>query len=399
MKPLDGLVVLDLSRVLAGPYATMYLADMGAKVIKVERPGKGDDTRGYGPPFVAGESCYFMSINRGKQSICIDMKKPEGLALVKSLAQKADILVENFRPGSADRLGLGYKALSESNPALIYASVSGFGHQGLEEYSKRPGYDLLAQGLSGFQAITGAPDGPPYRAGVAIGDLVAGIYTVLGILAALVVKQKTGRGQHVDVSLLDGLLSLLSYQAGISLNGDGEGPSRMGNAHPTICPYSTYQAKDGFVNIAAGNDTLFESLAKALGKAELAADPRFATNSERVRNREALDSVLSSLVSELTVDECSSMMEQYAIPGGPIREVKEALAHPQAAARNMIVELAHKVAGPIKVTGFPIHLSETPSGPELPPPALGADTTNVLRDELQLSQTEIEALRAAEVIG
>lgn len=398
MKPLDGITVLDLSRVLAGPYATMYLADMGAKVIKVERPGKGDDTRGYGPPFRRGESCYFMSINRGKKSVTIDLKHPQGLALVKRLARSADVLVENFRPGAADRLGLGYDALSAENPGLIYASISGFGHNGIDAFCKKPGYDLLAQGLSGLQAITGVSDGPPTRVGVAVGDLVAGIYSVLGILAALRVRDQTGEGQHVDVSLLDGLLSLLSYQAGIALNSDVQ-PQRMGNAHPTICPYDTFEAKDGFVNIAAGNDTLYRKLVIGLGHPELAEDPRFVSNADRVQHRDILGDILKPLVKGRSVAECTEILDEYGIPGGPINDVLDALNHPQALARQMLVELDHDVAGSVNVTGFPIGLSKTPCGPVAAPPSLGQHTAEVLMGDLGLREEEVEALRKSGAVG
>ena len=393
MRPLDGTLVLDLSRVLAGPYATMYLADMGARVIKVERPGKGDDTRGYGPPFLEGESCYFMSINRGKESVTIDLKDPDGLALVQALARRADVLVENFRPGTAERLGLGYEALSAHNEGLVYVSVSGFGHEGDPEYTARPGYDLLAQGLSGLQSITGSPDGQPFRVGVAVGDLVAGIYAVTGTLAALLVRRQTGRGQRVDVSLLDGLTSLLSYQAGIALNGGGQVPKRMGNAHPSICPYDTFEASDGFVNIAAGNDTHFRNLVIALGEPALADDARFVGNTERVRNRDELSALLIPLIRQRTVAECSDLLLQAGIPGGPILDVPETLSHPQVLARNMVVSLAHPETGQVRVTGFPFGLSQTPCAPTVAPPRLGEHTDSVLQSLLGVSEERLNELR------
>jgi crotonobetainyl-CoA:carnitine CoA-transferase CaiB-like acyl-CoA transferase len=257
MRPLSGITVLDLSRVLAGPFCTQILSDLGARVIKIEAPGSGDDTRGYGPPFKGGESLYFMSVNRGKLSVAVDFKHPRGLDLVQRLSRQADVLVENFRPGTAERLGLGYASLSAGNPRLVYARISGFGQRGEARFTQQPGYDLVAQGLSGLQDLTGFPEGPPARVGVAVGDLVAGLYTALGTLAALWMRQHTGRGQEVDVALLDSLWSLLSYQAGLALNGS-QAPQRMGNAHPTICPYDTFRASDGYINIAAGNDSLFQ---------------------------------------------------------------------------------------------------------------------------------------------
>jgi formyl-CoA transferase/CoA:oxalate CoA-transferase len=396
---LEDLLVVDLSRVLAGPFATMYMADMGARVIKIERPGKGDDTRGYGPPFVEGESTYFMSINRGKKSVVIDLKKPAGLALVHRLVDQADVLVENFRPGTAERLKLGYDQLAERNPRLIYVSVSGFGQRGAPEYANRPGYDLLAQGLSGVQALTGDPGGPPTRVGVAVGDLVAGIYALTGTLTALLVRQKTGRGQHVDVSLLDTLVSLLSYQAGIALNGGGDGPHRMGNSHPTICPYDTFEAADGHVNIAAGNDVLFQKLADAIDRPDLAEDPRFETNSNRVRHREALYRELEPIIEARTIAEWDELLHKNGVPGGPILDVTDALQHPQILARGMVRSLTHPTAGPIRVTGFPIGLSESKCGPESPPPRLGEHTYSVLMDLLNLTDEQLRSLTSEKAIA
>ncbi len=375
----------------------MYLADMGAEVIKVERPGKGDDTRGYGPPFVEGESCYFMSINRGKKSITVDMKTPEGLSLVKRLAATADVLVENFRPGTAERLGLGYDDLAAGNAGLVYVSISGFGSTGDADYTSRPGYDLLAQGLSGIQSLTGFPEGPPARVGVAVGDLVAGIYGATGTLAALMVRRETGVGQHVDVSLLDSLTSLLSYQAGMALNGDKE-PARMGNAHPTICPYDTFEASDGHINIAAGNDSLFEKLATALERSDLPKDERFATNADRVQNRVALYEILTPLVRAKSVAEWDELLLVHKIPGGPILDVVQTLQHPQLAARGMVTTLDHPDTGDVRVTGFPIGLSKTPCGPQEAPPRLGEHTDEVLANALGMDADEIARLRSAGAI-
>jgi crotonobetainyl-CoA:carnitine CoA-transferase CaiB-like acyl-CoA transferase len=398
-RPLDGVFVLDLSRVLAGPYCTQNLADMGARIVKVEHPERGDDTRGYGPPFKGGESCYFMAINRGKESVAVDLKHPEGLALVRRLAERADVVVENFRPGAAERLGLSYAQLAERNPGLVYVSISGFGHAGDPEYVARPGYDLLAQGLSGVQALTGDPDGPPTRVGVAVGDLVSGLYGVMGVLAALRVRERTGRGQHVDVSLLDTLTSLLSYQAGIALNGDGEPPRRLGSAHPTICPYDTFAAADGFVNIAAGNDALFARLARALGRPDWLADERFAQNAARVAHREALYAELRPLVAARSVADWDALLRDEGIPGGPILEIEQTLAHPQLAARGMVASLEHPRAGRIRVTGFPFGLSDTPCGPTGPPPLLGEHTDAVLAELLGADEATLERLRESGAIG
>ena len=397
MLPLDDLLVLDLSRVLAGPYCSMYLADFGARVVKIERPGEGDDTRGYGPPFLGGESTYFMAINRGKQSVAIDFKQPRGLELLADIARRADVLLENFRPGVLDRLGLGPEQALALNPRLIYVSVTGFGHAGLPEWARRPGYDLIMQGEGGIPSTTGPIEGPPFRVGVPIADLIAGLYAFAGTLLALAARHRTGRGQHVDVSLLDGQISLLTYQAGINF-ATGELPRRMGNAHPSIVPYETYEAADGFVNIACGNDSLFEKFAALIGKPELARDARFAKNPDRVRNRDALNAILVPLVKQQPVASWTAQLDAAGIPSGRIATIADALAHPQVVARGMVQAIDHPTAGRIRVTGVPVHLSETPGAVRTPPPRLGEHTRDALRDLLGLSDANIDELARQKVV-
>lgn len=398
MRPLDGTIVLDLSRVLAGPYCTMQLADMGATVIKVEEPKGGDDTRAFGPPFIGGESCYYMSVNRGKRSIAIDLKHPEGKAIVRALALRADVVVENFRPGAADRLGLGYAALAEQNPRLIYASISGYGHEGLPEYFGKPGYDVVIQGLGGGQGLTGEPDGEPMKSGNSIADLLAGLLAFQGILLALLARGRTGRGQKVDISMLDGQVSLLSYHAGRYL-GTGEVPRRMGNRHPTIVPYQTFRAADGYFNLAVGNDRLWESFCKAIGRPDLLADPRFVTNRSRVQHREELIPLLAALFAEQPVAHWLARMEQAGVPAGPILDLSGTLNHPQVLARQMVVPLPHPTAGTVRVTGCPIRLSDTPAQVGPAPPLLGEHTDEILAEQLGLDGAEIARLRQAGVVG
>ncbi|MDB4964501.1 MAG: Formyl-CoA transferase [Myxococcales bacterium] len=393
MLPLDDLTVLDLSRILSGPYCSMYLADFGARVIKLEHPTGGDDTRGFGPPFVAGESTYFMSINRNKESVAIDFKHARGGELVRALAARADILLENFRPGALERLGLDYASLRTANPRLIYCSISGFGHTGEPDWVRRPGYDLAIQGMGGLASLTGPADGPPHKVGTSIADMIAGLYALSGILVALHARARTGRGQHVDVSMLDGQISLLTYHAGIHFATGGV-PARRGNQHPSISPYETYRAKDGFVNIAVGNDAQWRALCRAAGEPlqALAEDPRFATNAARVGRREELAAILEPLVATRSVDDWIALCDGAGIPSGPILDVAQALAHPQVRARGMVVPLEHPSAGPIRVTGVPVRLSETPGAVRTPPPRLGEHTRAVLAEVLGLDGASVDAL-------
>jgi len=393
MLPLDDLTVLDLSRILSGPYCSMYLADFGARVIKLEHPDGGDDTRGFGPPFVGGESTYFMSINRNKESVAIDFKHARGQELLRALASRADILLENFRPGALARLGLDYEKLRALNPRLIYCSISGFGHAGDPDWVRRPGYDLAIQGMGGLASLTGPADGPPYKVGTSIADIIAGLYALSGILVALHARARTGRGQHVDVSMLDGQISLLTYHAGIHF-ATGAVPERRGNQHPSISPYETYRAKDGFVNIAVGNDGQWRALCRAVGAplAAIAEDARFATNAARVGNRAALAAILEPLFATRTVDDWIALCDGAGIPCGPILDVAAALAHPQVRARGMVVPLQHPSAGDIRVTGVPVRLSDTPGAVRTPPPRLGEHTRAVLAEVLGLDASAVDEL-------
>jgi crotonobetainyl-CoA:carnitine CoA-transferase CaiB-like acyl-CoA transferase len=392
MLPLDDLLVFDLSRVLSGPYCSMYLGDFGARVVKLEHPKGGDDTRGFGPPFLGGESTYFMSINRNKESIAVDLKDARGRALAADLAARADVLLENFRPGTLDKLGLDYGTLRERNPRLIYCSVSGYGHSGRPEWVEKPGYDLVVQGMGGAASLTGEPDGTPLKFGLSIADLAAGLYAFAGILLALHARQRTGRGQHVDVSMLDGQISLLTFQAG-SFFATGKLPSRRGNKHPSIVPYETFRAADGWVNIACGNDSLFRALCAAVPSlTSLAEDPRFRTNAERVAHRDALNAILDPLVASLPVAHWVDLCEKAGIPTGPILDVGQALSHPQVLAREMVVPLVHPTAGDVRVTGVPVKLSETPGAVRRPAPRLGEHTRSTLRELLQLGDAELDTL-------
>jgi formyl-CoA transferase/CoA:oxalate CoA-transferase len=399
MLPLDDLVVFDLSRVLSGPFCSMHLADFGARVIKLEHPQGGDDTRGFGPPFLGGESTYFMSINRNKESLAIDFKHPRGRALALELATKADILLENFRPGALTRLGLDYQTLHEKNPRLIYASISGFGHSGVPEWSKKPGYDLVIQGMGGMASITGEPDGPPLKSGLSISDLAAGLYALIGILVALHARERTGRGQHVDVSMLDGQISLLTFHAG-SWFATGNVPVRRGNRHPSIVPYETFRASDGWVNLACGNDALFRALCQSVGPPldALADDARFATNAERVAHRDELTQLLDPLIAARPVADWIALCEKAGIPCGPILNVAEALSHPQTLARNMVVPVQHPSAGAMRTTGVAFRLSETPGAIRQAAPLLGQHTRDTLRELLKLTDSDLSALEAEGVV-
>lgn len=394
-KPLDGILVIDLSRVLAGPYCTMALADMGATVLKVEMPGSGDDTRAYGPPFLNGESTYFLSVNRNKKSLTLNLKHEQGKEILRRLMRQGDVLVENFRPGTLDSLGFGYDAVHALNPRLIYCSVSGFGQTG--PYAQRPGYDLVVQGEGGVMSLTGDPDGPPMKVGNSFADTTAGLNAFAGILLALLARQRTGEGQWVDVSLLDCQVSLLTYQAGIYF-ATGTSPQRMGNQHPSITPYETFECSDGYINIAAGNQGFWEKFCKLAGLEHLLADERFSTMKKRVENRGALTPLIAAVVRTRTRQQWFELLEREGIPCGLIKTVAEVCTDPQVLARDMVLTLPHPTAGPIKVNGIPIKLSETPGEVQAPPPLLGQHTDEVLADILGYTASQIAALRQANVV-
>ncbi|MBI3073036.1 MAG: CoA transferase [Deltaproteobacteria bacterium] len=377
MKPLDGVRVLDLSRVLSGPFATMHLADMGADVVKLEHPKGGDDARAFGPPFIAGESTYFMSVNRGKRSVALDLKSERGREVVRALARVSDVCVENFRPGTLERLGLGLDGLRAENPRLVTCSITGYGQSGIREFSAKPGYDLIIQGLCGVQSLTGDPAGPPMKTGVSIADLASGLYAVQGILLALLVREKTGRGQHVDVSLQDALTSLLTFQAASTMT-SGRTATRAGNRHPSIVPYETFRAADGYFNLAAANDGHFRKACEAIGRPDLARDVRFATNPDRVAHRDALFEELQAAFMTAPVDSWVSKFEAADIPAGRINTVAEALAHPQLRARGMVTTVKHPVTGDVPQIGIPVKLAETPGALDRPPPRLGEHTAEIL---------------------
>jgi crotonobetainyl-CoA:carnitine CoA-transferase CaiB-like acyl-CoA transferase len=389
--PLAGVLVADFTRVLSGPYCTMLLADMGARVIKIEQPGKGDDTRAWGPPFIRNESAYFLSINRNKESITLDLKRPGARDVLDRLLAKADVLVENFRPGTMDRMGLGYQRVSAAHPRLVYCAISGFGQTGPRR--DLPGYDAVVQAEGGLMSITGDADGPPYRLGVAISDIVAGIFASHGIVLALLARERTGRGQLVDIAMLDATAALLTYQAGIFF-ATGNSPGRLGNRHPTIAPYETFTASDGDFVIAVGNDEQWRRFCGAIGLDDLGRDARFATNSDRVTRYDELRPLLAARLLERPRAAWLEALTAAGVPCGSVRSVGEVLADPQLAARDMIAHLDHAAAGAIRALGVPIKLSNTPGGVRTPPPRLGEHTDAVLRD-LGFPEEEIGRLRAA----
>jgi crotonobetainyl-CoA:carnitine CoA-transferase CaiB-like acyl-CoA transferase len=396
MRPLDGITVVDLTRVLSGPYCTMLLADMGARVIKVERPGTGDDTRAWGPPFVGGESSYFLSINRNKESVALDFKEPRGRAILDSLIARADVLVENFHPGTLDALGLGRAPLAERHPRLIYCSITGFGSTGPQR--NRPGYDAVVQAEGGLMSLTGPAGGDPYRLGVAIADIAAGMFAAQGIALALLVRQRTGKGQFVDIGMLDSVASLLTYQAGIYFT-TGRTPRRMGNRHPSIAPYDTVAAEDGTLVLAVGNDGQWRAFCQVTGLTSLVEDARFATNAARVEHYDELWPLISRVIRTRSRQEWIDRLVPAGVPCAAVRGVDEVLADPQLAAREMIQSVSHPEAGPLKVLGVPIKLSDTPGSVDRPPPRLGEHTAGVLQEVLGLQPGEIAELGADGVIA
>ena len=371
---LSDVVIIDLSRVLAGPHCTMILGDLGATVIKVEQPGKGDDTRHFGPPYIAGESAYYLGLNRNKHSILIDFSTPEGKERLLKLLSTAMVLVENFRPGTLERQGLGYEALRSINPGLIYCSISGYGQTG--PYALRPGYDFVAQAESGLMSVTGEIDGDPQRVGSPVGDVSAGVYACIAILAALRVRDRTGKGQHIDISLLETTMSLLSNVASNYLISDEEAP-RLGNGHPNIVPYQAFRTLDGYIVVSCGNDRLYQALCQLLGREDLGIDPRFATNPQRVRNRDQLVPALQEEFLHRSTEEWLPELRAAGIPCGPINTVSQIFHDPQIQARDFVWECEHPTAGRIKLSGSPMHLSETPTRLYKAPPLLGEDDDKV----------------------
>ena len=390
--PLAGLRVLDLSRVLAGPTATQLLGDLGADVVKVEKPGEGDDTRLWGPPYLADdageetrESAYYLAVNRNKRSLALDIASPEGSRIARDLAARADVLVENFKLGGLARYGLGYDELKESCPRLIYCSITGFGQTG--PYAARPGYDYLMQGMAGIMSVTGEPEGQPMKLGIAIADIMTGMHATVAILAALHHRDKTGEGQHIDLALLDSTLSWLCNQGQSALL-TGTLPERWGNAHPTIVPYQTFATEDGHVILAVGNDGQFARFCDAAGCPELGIDERYRSNPGRVRNRATLIPRLESLMRTRKTADWVRLLEAAGVPCGPVNQLDQVFADPQVAARGMVIEMAHALtATPLKLVGNPERFSKTPVSYRHAPPTLGAHSAEILRDWLGMDST------------
>lgn len=406
MGALSHLRVLDLSRVLAGPWAGQILADLGAEVIKVERPGNGDDTRAWGPPFLkdaygesTGEAAYYLSANRNKQSVTIDFTKPEGQRLVRELAAKSDILIENFKVGGLEAYGLDYASLKKVNPQLIYCSITGFGQTG--PYAKRAGYDFMIQGLGGLMSLTGRPEGEegagPVKVGVALTDILTGLYATVAILAALAHRQHDGGGQHIDMALLDVQVACLANQAMNYLT-TGVSPKRLGNAHPNIVPYQDFPTADGDFILTVGNDSQFRKFAEVAGQPGWADDPRFASNKQRVANRAVLVPLIRQATVFKTTAQWVEQLEAVGVPCGPINELAQVFADPQVQARGLAFELPHALAGLVPQVGSPIRLSETPVEYRRAPPLLGEHTQEVLARVLGVTTVDLELLRQSGVL-
>jgi len=404
--PLAGTRVLDLTRVLAGPWAGQNLADLGADVIKIERPKKGDDSRAFGPPWLKDaqgrdttESAYFACANRGKKSLTLDLASPQGQAIARELAAKCDVLLENFKFGDLDRYGLGFKDLSKLNPGLIYCSVTGFGHSG--PWRERPGYDFMIQGMGGLMSVTGErddrPGGGPQKAGIPIADLITGMYASVAVCAALAHRAKTGAGQHLDLALLDSLAAVLANQ-GANYLATGEPPGRLGNDHPNIAPYQVFKTADGSVIVACGNDNLFRRFCEVAGCRELADDARFVTNGKRIANRADLTRLLSEILVRQTTKQWTLALEAAGVPCGPINDLEQVFNEPQAVARGLRLELPHPTAGKVSLVRSPMRFSATPVQHDAPPPTLGQHTDEVLRDLLKKSPSEIARLRSEGIV-
>ena len=394
--PLDGVRVLDLSRVLTGPFCSMLLGDLGAEVIKVEIPRTGDDTRQWGPPFIHGESAYFLSINRNKKSLTLDLSSEKGREILYALAEKSDILLENFRPGVTERLRVGYPTLAEKNPRLIYCSISSYGYSG--PYRDRLAYDLVLQAMGGLMGITGEPGRPPVRIGVALSDIGAGMYAALAILAALAARARTEKGQWVDVSLLDTTVSWLTYMAAYYF-ATGKNPEKAGSAHPTIVPYQCLKTKDNeYVALAVGNDKLFQNLCRAISNEKLAQDPRFSTNPSRVTNRKQLIPILEEVFAQKPRDEWLQIFAEEEVPAGPVYSMQEVFSDPQVLQRKMLARIQHPTAGEISQIGIPMVFSDTNPEIRSPPPVLGEHAEEILGKLLGYEGKRIAELRNEGVI-
>jgi CoA:oxalate CoA-transferase len=392
--PLSGIKVLDLTRVLAGPYATMILSDLGAEVIKIEQPEIGDESRNFGP-FKNGFSLYFMSVNRGKRSITLDLKTDRGKDIFKQLVKQSDILVENFRPGTMKKLGLDYETLAAEHPALIYAACSGFGQTG--PFAEKGAYDMIIQGMGGIISITGEPDGPPVRVGTSISDITAALFTTIGILSALHNRNSTGKGQLVDVAMLDSLVAVLE-NAIVRYFATDEIPQPLGSRHPAITPFEAFESADGHIIIAIGNDTLWAKFCEHVDQKNLISDPRFSTNVERTANHSELFPILSEIMRQRTTDEWIDALENIGVPCGPINTIDKVVNHPQVQARDMIAHVIHQMTGAVEVPGLPIKLSDTPGDVDIPAPNLGEHTVEILTDVLKMSTDEVKQLKQEKII-
>jgi formyl-CoA transferase len=389
-QPLEGFRILDLSRILAGPYCSMLLGDLGAEVIKVERPGVGDDTRAWGPPFAAGESAYYLCANRNKKSITVNLKSPDGQEIIRQLARVSDVLLENFKVGELTELGLGYDQLKELNPGLVYCSITGYGQTGPDK--DLPGYDFIIQGRGGVMSITGEPDGEPMKVGVAVVDITAGLFAANAIQAALLARARTGRGQALDIALLDAQVAWLANVASNYLVSNKR-PERFGNGHPTIVPYQSFRARDGFFCLAVGNDGQWRKLCTMLKRSDLADDPRFATNPARVQQREALIPLLQEVFATADIAHWLREIAAAGIPCGPVQSIDQVFADPQVLQREMVWTVPHPTANAVRLVGSPLKLSETPVMLRSHPPLLGEHTNEVLTDLLGYSSEALARLR------
>jgi formyl-CoA transferase len=393
---LEGVRVVDLTRILAGPFCTMLLGDLGAEVIKVELPGRGDDTRQWGPPFAeGGESAYFLAANRNKRSLTLNLKTERGLQILRELIRRADVLVENFRVGTLQEWGLDYEALQALRPGLVYCTITGYGYTG--PYRDRPGYDFIAQAEGGFMSVTGPVEGEPTRAGVAITDMAAGMFACSAVLAALFARQRTGRGQWADIALLDSQVALMSYVASNYLV-SGERPRRYGNAHPNIVPYQAFQARDGYFAFAAGNDRQWAAFCQAVGRSDWTEDPRFATNPSRNQNRAPLLEQLGELFRQHDIAHWISLCETIGLPAAPINDIAGVFEHPQVQARGMVQHLPHPTAGSVPLLASPLRLVTSPAPARLPPPLLGQHTQEILGEWLGYDEAAVQTLRQEGVV-
>jgi formyl-CoA transferase len=393
--PLDGVRVLDLTRVVAGPYCSMFLGDLGAEVVKVEQPGVGDDTRGWGPPFAGGESAYYLCINRNKKSLTLDLKSKSGVELLRALAEHADVIIENFRPGTMERLGVGEEELRALNPRLIYASLTGFGADG--PMSDWPGYDLIVQAWGGLMSITGTPDGEPVKVGVAIIDLVAGLMLGKAITAALFAREKIGIGQRIDTSLLEAEVASL-INVGSNYLVSGKIPSRWGNAHPNIVPYQNFKTANGYLVIGVASEVIWKRFCQAIGRADLGGDARFVNNSKRVENRGELIALLSELFLTRSNEDWFKLLTEAEVPCAPVQSIDQVFQAPQVLQREMLTEVEHPTAGQVRMAGIPVKFSVTPASVRMPPPLLGQHSAEILQDWLGMSAAAIDDLKKKRVI-